>query len=123
MSLKGICLGCPSPADGKQRPICGRTLKRILIRHHLKRWRCAKRIELTAEDAKKRLEFCYEYTPRTKQLELLRALFSDECTIQNQPGYPSQWVFRFAYERYREDLVNLQPHSRPRLSFMVWAMI
>lgn len=103
-------------------PISSKTCKRILQRHHLGNWRKAKRILLTEEDARKRLEFARQWSRPGAIQQLMLALFSDECTIQNSPSNPGQWVFRYASERFRQDLVDTGSHGRPRISIMVWAM-
>lgn len=99
------------------------TIKRIIHRHGLKKWRCARRIDLSEEDAQARLAFCRQFITSAKLQTLLRTFFSDECTIQNDPDTPGCWVFRYSGERYLPDLVNPQSHGRPRISVMVWAMI
>lgn len=99
------------------------TIKRTLHRNNLKKWRAAKRITLTKDDATDRLNFCRNYNTPAKLRELFRVLFSDECTIQNDPDKPGDWVIRYSSERYREDLVNQQSHGKPRISIMVWGMI
>lgn len=53
----------------------------------------------------------------------MAALFSDECTIQNSPSNPRQWVFRYAFERFRQDFVNPASHGKPPISIMVWGMV
>lgn len=99
------------------------TCKAILKRHHMGNWRKAKRILLTEKDVRERYEFCRYWSQPGRIEELMRALFSDECTIENTPTKPGVWVFRFASERFRKDLVDTQGHGRARISIMVWAMV
>jgi transposase len=99
------------------------TIKRILYRHGLKKWRAARRINLTEEDAEQRLQFCRYFNSPDKIRTLLNTFYSDECTVQNDPDSPGVWVIRYSGERYRYDLVNPESHGRPRISVMVWAMI
>ncbi|RYP73023.1 hypothetical protein DL771_003891 [Monosporascus sp. 5C6A] len=99
------------------------TMRRFFRTLAMRKWRAAKRVKLSADDARKRLNFVTEALKRDNLRKLLLALFSDECTIQNVPGRPGQWVLRFASERYRKDLVNVQSHGRPRVSIMVWGMM
>jgi transposase len=100
--------------------IAPRTCKKILQRHYIRNWRKAKRILLTEEDAQCRLEFAEEWSHPEKLVQLKLALFSDECTVQNSPDKPGQWVFRLASERFRRDLVDTENHGRPRISLMIW---
>jgi transposase len=103
--------------------ITPRTCRKILQRHHLGNRRKAKRILLTEEDAQRRLTFAGEYLQPAKLQLLMQGLFSDECTVQNSPDKPDQWVFRFASEMFRQDLVNTETHGRPRISIMLWGMV
>lgn len=99
------------------------TIKRICKNHGLRKWRAARRIELTAETAKERLEFCRKYNSTRGIQALLNMLYSDEATVRNEPDSPGVWVIRYSGERYRNDLVNPQSHGRPAISIMLWAMI
>jgi hypothetical protein len=103
--------------------ITPRTCKKILQRHHLGNWRKAKRILLTEEDAQVRRAFAEKYSRPEELQQLMRGLFSDECTVRNLPENPGHWVFRLAPERFREDLVDTESHGRPAISIMVWAMV
>jgi transposase len=103
--------------------ISSKTCKRILHRYHLNNWRKAKRILSTEEDAQHRLEFARYWSHSGRIQQLLEGLFSDECTIQNSPDKPGQWVFRYASERFRQDLVDTASHGRPPISIMVWGMV
>jgi hypothetical protein len=98
------------------------TCKKILQRYFLGNWRKAKRIILTEEDAHRRLEFTREWSQPAKLEQLKRALFS-ECTVQNSPDKPDQWVFRLASERFQWDLVDTESHGRLRISLMMWGMV
>jgi transposase len=120
---KEICVERDALFDTRLRTFSARTAKRALRKRHIGHWRAAKRILLTKEDAIQRLRFCREWSSKDAQELLLRCLFSDECTIQNEPSKPGEWVFRYARDRFREDLVNPLPHSRPRISLMVWGMV
>jgi transposase len=84
--------------------ITPRTCKKILQRHYVGNWRKAKRILLTEEESQRRLEFAEEWSHPEKLTQLKLALFSDECTVQNSPGKPGQWVFRLASEGFDETL-------------------
>jgi len=61
------------------------TIKRVYKKHGLRKWRAARRIELTAETAKKRLEFYRKYNSTRKVQALLNMLYSNEATVRNEP--------------------------------------
>ncbi|KAK9779705.1 putative Tc1-like transposase DDE domain-containing protein [Seiridium cardinale] len=103
--------------------ISTKTCKKILQRHHLGNWRKAKRILLTEDNAAERLAFAKKYVRADELKKLLLALFLDECTVTNSPGFNGRWVFRFANERYRRDLVDPGTHGKLTLSIMVWGMV
>lgn len=103
-----------------------RTIRRVLRQHNLRKWRSMKRIKLTKEGAKERLSFAKfwlspGHSERLKQL--LKASFSDECTVQNSTNNPIAWVFRHPSEKWRPDFVNLKGHGKADISIMLWAMI
>ncbi|KAF7538164.1 hypothetical protein G7054_g3180 [Neopestalotiopsis clavispora] len=89
------------------------TIKRILHRHGLKKWRAARRINLTEEDVEQRLQFCRYFNSPDKIRTLLNTFYSDEYTVQNNPDSPGVWVIRYSGERYRYDLVNPESGRLP----------
>jgi hypothetical protein len=104
-------------------PISSKTAKRILRERGLGHWRRAKRILLKKKDAAARLQFAKYWLSQGRITALMRGLFSDECTIEKNPNKPGEWVFRFAHERYKKDLVVPESHGKPPISIMVWAMV
>ncbi|KAH7120037.1 hypothetical protein B0J13DRAFT_410137, partial [Dactylonectria estremocensis] len=78
--------------------------------HWRRKWRSKKRILLSEENAKERLQFAQYWIPRVS--ELLLSCFSRECTIQNAPNDPDGWVFRRLDEKFCKDLVNCQSHGK-----------
>ncbi|KAM5529040.1 transposase [Fusarium oxysporum f. sp. phaseoli] len=98
-----------------------RTLKRRLQSNWRRKWRSKRRIELSEEDAKARLEHCTFWLRHL--YDYIRICFSDEVTVQNAPNNPDGWVFRRPDEKYRKDLVNVQSHGKACQSIMFWAGI
>ena len=47
----------------------------------------------------------------------------DECTVQNDPSTPNDWLLRLPSQIYDEDKVNLQAQVKPEWSQMVWGSI
>ena len=50
-------------------------------------------------------------------------MFSDECTVQNDPNKPGCWTFRYPSEKWDPVHVNLTVHGKPTISIMVWGAI
>ncbi|KAH6879795.1 hypothetical protein B0T10DRAFT_412749, partial [Thelonectria olida] len=76
-----------------------RTLQRHLHRYWRRKWRSKKRILLTGENAKERLQHAKYWIRRIN--DYLVICFSDECTVQNAPNNPDGWVFRRPDEKFR----------------------
>lgn len=105
-------------------PISGKTVKRIVYCYQLNKLRKTKRILLTDDDACERLKFCrYWLANRARLEELMRALFTDECTVQNHPFNPGQFVTRLSLQRYEKWAVEPTAHFGPRISQMVWGAL
>ena len=118
-----LCLEMDVMLGPRRRSFSINTARRSLRKRKIGHWRAAKRILLTKEDAKERLAFCRYWLSPARLWQLLACLFSDECTVQNEPSTPGHWVFRYGSERYRKDLISPTSHSKPRISLMVWAMV
>lgn len=104
--------------------ISGKTVKRVLHRYGRNKWRKAKRILLTDDDARERREFCaYWLKDPAKIKQVTETLFTDECTVQNSPFNPGQFVTRLSTQRYERWAIEPTAHSGPRISQMVWGMI
>lgn len=95
------------------------TVKRVLSRYHIKKWKSKKRISLRKESVRKRYQFARLWL---KYEGWNTWLFSDECSVQRKPSHGVKFVFRYQKEGFREDLVNLEYHGKP-ISQMVWASI
>jgi transposase len=95
------------------------TIKRVLKRYHIRKWKLKKRIPLLKESAKNRYKFAKLWW---KYKLWKRWTFSDECSVQRKASHGAQFVFRYQKEGFREDLVNLEVHGKP-ISQMVWASI
>jgi hypothetical protein len=95
------------------------TIKRVLKRYHIRKWKSKKRIPLSKESAKKRYKFAKLWW---KYKLWKRWAFSDECSVQRKASHGVQFIFRYRKEGFREDLVNLEVHGKP-ISQMVWASI
>lgn len=104
--------------------ISGKTVKRILHRYGRNKWKKTNRILLTEKDAAERREFCaYWLKDAARIAQLMKALFTDECTVQNSPFNPGQFVTRLSSQRYEKWAVEPTAHSGPRISEMIWGMI
>ncbi|KAJ0144288.1 Uncharacterized protein HZ326_12961 [Fusarium oxysporum f. sp. albedinis] len=117
--------------------VSGRTLRRRLERYWRRKWRSKKRIKLSKDDAKARLQHARFWIRHINEYILVIGLkmtpfstltfsqicFTDEVTVSNAPNNPDGWVFRRPDERYRTDLVNVQQHVKPSISLMFWGGI
>lgn len=104
--------------------VSGKTVKRILHRYGRNKWRKTKRILLEEKDAIERRNFCaYWLKDAARIKQLMRCMFTDECTVQNSPFNPGQFVTRLSSQRYEKWAVEPTAHSGPRISQMVWGMI
>ena len=71
----------------------------------LRKWRSARRPRLDEKAAKERLAYCRAW--RRRELELVNAtIYSDECSIQNNPNGGTGWVWRYGHEKFKKGLVN-----------------
>ena len=87
----------------------------------LRKWRSARRPRLNEKAAKERLTHCRKW--RRRESELVNAtIYSDECSIQNDPNGGTGWVWRYGHEKFKKDFVN-QTQQASNLSFMVYATI
>ena len=94
-----------------------RTLKRRLHSHWRRKWRPKRRIQLSEEDAKARLQRAQFWIRHLDGYIKVRGIkdeafitdfptqvcFTDEVTIQNAPNNPDGWIFRRPDEKYRKD--------------------
>ncbi|KAL2020746.1 hypothetical protein VTK56DRAFT_7944 [Thermocarpiscus australiensis] len=55
--------------------------------------------------------------------ELIRTIFTDESTCQNNSSSPTAWVFRFPSQKWDKSFINLQDHGKSTISIMIWAGI
>src|SRR5512140_1134993 len=99
-----------------------RTLQSIL-RHqfNLRKWRSPRRPALTDFDASRRYTHCKAWHTREQEL-VENTIYSDECSVQNDPNNRTGWVFRYGYEKYKKGFVNHRQQAAD-LSFMVYAWI
>ncbi|THC88386.1 hypothetical protein EYZ11_012163 [Aspergillus tanneri] len=95
------------------------TIRRALKKYHIRKWRSKKRIPLSKEAARARLEFAREWF---KNDTWHTWIFSDECSVQREANKRLKFVFRYQNEGWRDDLVNLCYHGKP-ISQMVWGSI
>ncbi len=71
---------------------------------------------------------CFRYAALETRLPIRltrgwQTFFSDECSVQNNPNKPSEWVWRYSHGKYRPDLVNNVSHVKPTISQMVFGVI
>ena len=95
------------------------TIRRVLRKYNLRKWKSKKRIPLNKVDTKKRYEFTKLWRHFT---DWNSVIFSDECSVQRKSNSHNEYVFRFDFEAFREDLVNLTCHGKD-ISQMVWGSI
>ena len=100
-------------------PISRSTVRRILRKYKLRKWKSRKRIFLNPESAKKRRQFAALWR---RNPQLMEVIYSDECSIQRKPNNTVEFVFRYQKEALRQDLVNLMNHGKD-ISQMIWAAI
>ncbi|KAK4206990.1 DDE superfamily endonuclease-domain-containing protein [Rhypophila decipiens] len=99
-----------------------RTLQTVLQRQFdLRKWRSPRRPSLDESDARQRYAHCKAWRPREQEL-VEYTIYSDECSIQNDPNGGVGWVFRYGHEKFRKDLVN-RTQQAASLSFIVYAWI
>jgi hypothetical protein len=92
------------------------TIKRILAKHYITKWRAAKRPKITPEIATKRLVFARKYLRWRRRWK--RVILSDECSVERGKGHKQAWCFRTPQERWL--VQNVQPKMTGKnLSIMV----
>ncbi|KAL2175070.1 uncharacterized protein P884DRAFT_207454, partial [Thermothelomyces heterothallicus CBS 202.75] len=74
--------------------------------YYLQKWRAKRRIPLSKEVAKDRYNFIYDWLRKTDKL--IRTIFSDKCSYQNNTLNPTAWVFRFPSKKYDRRFINLK---------------
>ena len=97
-----------------------RTFKRLLKKHHIRKWLSKKRPELTEEQAAARLAWALARRHWTAY-QWRRIFWSDECSLERGIGVIREWVFRRLYDYpYIPELVQTYPKGK-QPSIMVWA--
>ena len=108
-------------ADGTpSKPPCHKTLYRALKEQGRSKFRCKRRPKLNRGHALKRLQFCREYRHFQWGRRIFK--FSDECSIQKGSGHNQEWCFRFAWEKWKRDMITPIGTGR-KPAQMVWASI
>jgi len=75
-----------------------RTVKRILAKEDIKKWRAKKRPKLTEDHAAERLRWALRYADWTEE-DWKSVIWSDECSVKKSKDPRTVWVFRTAYEK------------------------
>jgi transposase len=96
------------------------TAYRALRNQSLTNFRAPRQPSITASNAQKRLQFCREYTDFDWRRVTFR--FSDECSVEKDLGQNTEWVFRFADEKWKPRMITERSTSH-RPQQMVWACI
>jgi transposase len=96
------------------------TAYRALKNESLTNFRAPRRPKITASNAQKRLQFCREY--RNLDWRRVTFRFSDKCSVEKDSGQNTEWVFRFADEKWKPRMITERSTSRGPQQ-MVWACI
>jgi transposase len=96
------------------------TAYRALRNQSLTNFRAPRQPMITASNAQKRLRFCREYTDFNWRRVTFR--FSDECSVEKDSGQNTEWVFRFADEKWKPRMITERSTSRGPQQ-IVWACI
>ncbi|KAL2128190.1 hypothetical protein VTI74DRAFT_9538 [Chaetomium olivicolor] len=97
------------------------TIRRVLRHYRMRKWRAQKRIPLTKEVAMARYKFACFWLENIEIL--IRSIFTDESTCQNNSSGPTTWVFRFPSQKWDKNFVNLHSYGKGNISIMIWAGI
>ena len=93
------------------------TISRMLCEHNIKKWLAKKRQKLTADHAKARLQWALAHEDRTVG-DFRRAIYSDECSVEQVPSGYQRWVFRTPQEKWHKDCTL--PKNRRQMKLVVW---
>jgi hypothetical protein len=74
------------------------TVKNILKRHHITKWRAAKRPKLTPEIARQRLSFAQKHLKWRRKWK--RVIVSDEASVERGTSKKQAWAFRTPQEKW-----------------------
>jgi transposase len=96
-----------------------RTIQRKLQKElNMRKWLAKERPKLTAENAKKRLEWAKRVKDWTTE-DWAKVGWSDECSIEKDKDPRQVWVFRTPQEKYQSECVRPKKTGRS-ISLMVW---
>ena len=68
------------------------TVKKILLKHGIKNWKCKQRPFLTPKNAAAQLAWCKKYR-HTMPEEWGMTMWSDECSVEREWGKRDEWAF------------------------------
>jgi transposase len=95
-----------------------KTVDRFLREQGLKKWLAKKRPALTAENARKRLEWALARRNWTDS-DFEGVIWSDECSVERSASGRQTWVFRTPQEKWYRDCICPKAKGKG-VSLMVW---
>lgn len=95
------------------------TYKTILRRHHISKWRAAKRPYLQQHHAEARLQFAEERATWSQDI-WDTIIWSDECSVERGSGQRSEYVFRTPQQKWDIDKIQTVNKSKD-IRIMIWA--
>ena len=82
-----------------------RTVKRVLAKEGIKKWRAKKRPKLTEEQAAARLGWALHYADWT-EYDWKQVVWSDECMVEGSKDLCTIWVFHTPYEKWEKECIQ-----------------
>jgi len=95
-----------------------RTVKCILTKEGMKKWRAKKRPKLTEDHAVERLHWALRYADWTEE-DWRWVIWSDECSVEKSKNPRRVWVFRTAYEKWDKECIQTYEKGG-EVKMMVW---
>src|SRR5205807_2709617 len=95
-----------------------RTVKCVLAKEGIKKWRAKKRPKLTEDQAAACLHWAIRYADWTEE-EWKRMVWSDECSVEKSKDPCTVWGFWTPYEKWEKDCIQTYEKG-PGVKLMVW---
>ena len=94
------------------------TVKKILLKHGIKNWKCKRRPFLTPKNAAARLAWCKKHRHTTPE-EWGTPMWSDECSVERGRGKRDEWAFRTPAQKWQPEMVQTYGTGK-NMKVMVW---
>jgi len=95
-----------------------RTVKRVLAKEGIKKWRAKKRPKLTEDQAASRLHWALHNADWTEE-DWKRVIWSDEYSVEKSKDPRTVWVFCTPYEKWDKEYIQTYEKG-PGVKLMVW---